>query len=123
MRAGHACLVVLHHEHGGQQRAEVAVDHHLHRDAAVDEQRGSHARRHGQELLALLVDRHVRRIDVAEVAIARIARVDGDRLGARERRDLVDVVGVRGPRLGRAHLRPPGGCRSVVIAPLVRHTE
>ena len=75
--------LVLHHEHREQLRAEIGVDHHLHRDPAVDEQRGPHARRHGEHVLRLLVDLHVRRVDVAERTRPRVAHVDRRRARAR----------------------------------------
>ncbi len=102
--AGEAARLVLDHEHRGQVGAEVGVDHHLHGDPAVDEQRGAHAGAEGEPVLGLQRRVHVLGVDVAEVAVAGIAHVDGlgrpGRDGGRELR----VVAEARPGQGRLHL-------------------
>ena len=53
--------LVLDHEHRVQRGVEPLVDEHLQRDAAVDEQRGGHARGH---LRGVLLETGAHRVDV-----------------------------------------------------------
>jgi hypothetical protein len=59
MRTGCTIGVVLHHEHRRQLGAQIGVDHHLHVDSSVDEQRRAHARGHLEQVLALPAGVHL----------------------------------------------------------------
>ena len=74
--ARHAIRFVLDHEHGRVLSAQLAVEHHLHGDAAVHEERRAHAGRYRQLILRLPAHIHVGRLDVPERPRAWIADVD-----------------------------------------------
>ena len=98
---GKRARLVIHHEHRVELRVETLVDEHLDRDAAVREERGRHARRHGRraEYLGVLqpVDVHLAVGEEKEVAVPRVAYVE--RLRRRVRRgseeERVAAVGAR----------------------------
>ena len=100
--------LVLHHEHGRQLRSQVGVDHHLHGDAAVDQQSGSHARRDGEAVLGLLRRVHVLRVDVSVPASARVPHLGPAWLGGRELRHDIGVQAMGHPRSRRGHPGPAG---------------
>jgi hypothetical protein len=123
--AGRTVRVVVDHEHRGQIRAEVRVDHHLHRDAAVDQQRGAHAGRHGEQFLALPAGVHVPGLDVPVPPVARVARVHRlglRRVGGRQRRHQQRVVAVGRAGLRREHVGPARRFGAGVV-PFVRHAD
>ena len=100
--------LVLHHEHGRQLRSQVGVDHHLHGDAAVDQQSGSHARRDGEAVLGLLRRVHVLRVDVSVPASARVPHLGPAWLGGRELSHDIGVQAMGHPRSRRGHPGPAG---------------
>jgi hypothetical protein len=105
--SGDASRLVLHHEHRRQCRPEVAVDHHLDGDAAVDQQGCAHAGRHSQHVLSLLAGVHVLAGDPAEGARSRIARVDRlCRSGRCRRWHGEGIAAALKARLRREHLGP-----------------
>ena len=120
MSTGEATRLVLHHEHRLELSAQVRVHHHLHRDAAVDQQGGAHARRDRKHVLGLHRRIHVGPVDVPEGPCARVAGIDRDRL--RPLRALGHEEGVAVEprlRLWRHHVGPPH--RSVaLVSPPVR---
>ena len=107
--SGQTIRLVLDHEHGRQVGTLVRVDHHLHGDPAVDQQRGAHAGADGQAILGLPGGIHRFGRDVPEVAVPRIAHVDRLWLCRCNRRgDELGVVPEALAGQGSAHLRELG---------------
>ena len=119
---GEPARLVLHHEHREELRAEVGVDHHLHGDAAIDEERRPHARRNREHVLRLLVHLHVGGVDMAERARARIAHVDRRGLAVGRSRDRVGVTLDPRAWLRSPHRRPSHG-RVGDVAERVGHPD